>query len=491
LGVTGPTAGEIDHAAEADADDYRPLGRRAKWAIALLVLGIVVDAASVVSGLMERSLLADISGGELVTSSEADSNDIRQAIVAGIQGTVFVLTCIAFLFWFSRAYRNLEPLGARALRFGHGWAVGSWFVPILNIWRPKQIANDIWRASDPEAPQDQSATWQSGNVPQLHLAWWLAYLAMSWLYSIASRLTLRAERVSELEAVNGLFLAADAVGIAAGFLAALVVHRTTTRQETRASRLGLVPREDPTPIWRRKSAWAALVGLLVALLLQGLIAAAAWSGSLGVSEAEPKPQRPSGAPSDAVFADDFSNEDVWLVRDNASFTTGYDQGRYRLLVLEAENIWSSQVKLPSEVESMSVKVDARFGAGRIRSDYYGVACTDSSGASYLFAISPDGYHSIAYDPGESSELKLERLVEDSGPRFSANRAWNTLDAVCAPRGDKTSLRLAVDGRTIAETTHRRSSGNFAAVALFVYSGKGGTDVLFDDLVVRDSPQLMR
>ena len=467
--------------------DYRPLRRRANWVIVLLVLGIVVvDVAAVVSGLMERSLLADIADGDLVTSSEADASDIRQAIVAGIQGTVFVLTCIAFLFWFSRAYRNLEPLGAGTRRFGQGWAVGSWFMPIVNIWFPKQIANDIWRASDPEAPRDQTSTWRNASVPGLYLAWWLAYVAMSWLYSSASRLMLRAEGISELRTVNGIYLAADVLGAAAGVLAALVVHRTTTRQTARADRLGLVSREDPTPLWRRKSAWAALVGGLAAFALQGLIAVAAWSGSLVAQDAGPTPQRPSGAPSDAVFADDFSNQDVWLVRDDASFSTDYEKGRYRLLVREPETIWSSQVMLPREIESMSVDVDARFGVGRVRSDYYGVACTDSSSASYLFAISPEGYHSIAYDPGDDPDIEIERLVEDYAPRrFSANRAWNTLSAVCTPRGDKTFLSLAVNGRTIAKTTHRRSSGKFVAVALFAYSGAGGTDVLFDDIVVRN------
>jgi Domain of unknown function (DUF4328) len=485
--VTGPEAEAVDRPAEVRTQDYRPLRRRARWATALLVLGIVVDAASVLSGLMERSLLADIAGGDLVSSSEADANDIRQAIVAGIQWIVFVLTTIAFLFWFSRAYQNLGPLGAGRLRYGHGWAVGAWFVPILSVWRPKQIANDIWRASDPEAPPNQASTWRAEPAPGLYLAWWLAFVGMSWLYSTASRLTLQAEELSELRAVNGLFLAADALSVAAGVLAALVVHRTTTRQTARAERLGLVPREDPRPLWRRKPVWAALVGGFAAIALQGLLVAAAWTGTLDLYEAEPTAHRPPGTPSDAVFADDFSNEDVWLVRDDPSFSTEYVEGRYRLLVLEPETIWSSQVMLPDEVDSMSVKVDAKLDAGRIRSDYYGVTCTDSSGASYLFGISPDGYESIAFDSGDKREIELERLVEEkeSSP-FSANQAWNRISALCTPRGDETSLRMAVNGRVVAETTHRRPSGKFVAVDLFAYSGEGGTDVLFDDMVVRDA-----
>jgi hypothetical protein len=34
----------------------------------------------------------------------------------------------------------VESFGSISMRFGSGWAVGAWFVPILNWFRPKQIA---------------------------------------------------------------------------------------------------------------------------------------------------------------------------------------------------------------------------------------------------------------------------------------------------------------------------------------------------------------
>ena len=64
--------------------------------------------------------------------------------------SIVLLVCVGLLIaWTHRLYRNLEPLGFRELRFGSGWAVGGWFVPFLNLVRPKQIVNDIWRAGDP------------------------------------------------------------------------------------------------------------------------------------------------------------------------------------------------------------------------------------------------------------------------------------------------------------------------------------------------------
>jgi hypothetical protein len=61
---------------------------------------------------------------------------------------------------FRRAYRNLPALGAESPRFSSGWAVGAWFVPFLNLVRPKQIMDDIWRASDPALPAHPGAAWK-------------------------------------------------------------------------------------------------------------------------------------------------------------------------------------------------------------------------------------------------------------------------------------------------------------------------------------------
>jgi Domain of unknown function (DUF4328) len=57
------------------------------------------------------------------------------------------ITAILFLVWFFRAYRNLVRTGIEDLRYAPGWALGSWFIPFFNFVRPKQIANDIWKAS--------------------------------------------------------------------------------------------------------------------------------------------------------------------------------------------------------------------------------------------------------------------------------------------------------------------------------------------------------
>ena len=471
-------------AAAESGEDFRPLWRRAKWVIAFLVVGIVADSVAIVSELMERSILADVEAGALISQEEADSNDRRQLVIGAVQGSVFVLTAIVFLFWFHRAYRNLTALGAGPLRFRHGWAVGAWFVPFLNLWRPKQIANDIWRESDPGFGDGNS-------VPLAHLAWWLAYLVMSSLYSSSFRRAVSADELSEFQEVNTLYLVADSLAIAAGGLALLVVYRTTRRQTACAEALGLVPREDPTPLRRRRSAWAAGLAALAALGLQALVGAAAWTGTLDPQNAQgsvPTPRPPAGIEPGTLFADDFSQTDVWLVEEDSALTLDYVGGAYRLLVKQPEGLWSSAVAFTRGVESMSADVDVTMHGGTVRTDYYGVACIGSSQGGFFFGISPDGYYSINLDPGGDEGIALERLVEDvADGRFGPDDASARMRVTCARQGERTLLTLAVNGTQVARTTARESLGDFVGVAFFAYSGAGGTDVRFDDLVVREAP----
>jgi hypothetical protein len=86
---------------------------------------------------------------------------------------LIAVTATVFIIWFHRAYRNLGSLGVAQLRWGTGWAVGGWFVPLLNFVRPKSIANDIWRGSDPAASTEVADFEPQGPVPWFHNLWWI------------------------------------------------------------------------------------------------------------------------------------------------------------------------------------------------------------------------------------------------------------------------------------------------------------------------------
>jgi hypothetical protein len=218
-------------------ENHQALLPRARWARIALTAMLAVDLVAVLSGLSEYLLLQRMET-EDVSLEEVDASDRRQLTVALVQTGVFAVAAFCFIRWLHHAYRNLRALGSGNLRYATATAVWSWFVPILNLWRPKQVINDVWRASDPEAPADQSdGNWWGMRPPVLYAVWWTAFVALNFLYNGAFRLSARGETLEELQRASLVTVVADAVSVVAALLALEVVRRTTARQEARAERL--------------------------------------------------------------------------------------------------------------------------------------------------------------------------------------------------------------------------------------------------------------
>jgi hypothetical protein len=167
--------------------------------------------------------------------------------VGAVQAGWFLVTAGLWLAWFRRAYLNLPALGARRLRFRPWWAVGAWLVPVFSLFRPKQVLDDVWRASDADLPPDQGDTWRRRPVAELLGWWWLAFLASVLVRSITTDavhaaadlmlLGLLPERFDRFQPSAGMQIVADLLTVVCGLLALRVVRRTTARQQDRATRL--------------------------------------------------------------------------------------------------------------------------------------------------------------------------------------------------------------------------------------------------------------
>ncbi|WP_121257130.1 DUF4328 domain-containing protein [Solirubrobacter pauli] len=73
-----------------------------------------------------------------------------------------------FISWLKRAYWNASSVDQGSDRFDHSWAVTSWFVPVLNLYRPLQMVHDVWRAA------------RLGNEA-LPAVWWVSFQAWGWV----------------------------------------------------------------------------------------------------------------------------------------------------------------------------------------------------------------------------------------------------------------------------------------------------------------------
>lgn len=104
----------------------------------------------------------------------------RADLIVGGVAVGFLLALVAagvvFIVWLWRVRRNAELFCQARHRRGRGWVIGGWFCPIVNLWFPKQIVDDVIAASDPRTPPrvpDLRGIRASGLV----LAWWLVWIA--------------------------------------------------------------------------------------------------------------------------------------------------------------------------------------------------------------------------------------------------------------------------------------------------------------------------
>jgi hypothetical protein len=226
----GPPVHREEPAQVAGAlEGYLPLRRPGRRLRLSLWVAILLALASALANLSEQAT------GELYLW------------VGLAQALWFLVTASLWLAWFRRAYLNLPALGARRLRFRRWWAVGAWLVPVFSLFRPKQVLNDVWRASDPELPPDQGDSWRGRPVAELLGWWWLAFLASVLVRSVTTEavhaaadfmlLGLLPERFDQFQASAGMQALADLLTVLTGLLALRVVRRTSARQDERAARM--------------------------------------------------------------------------------------------------------------------------------------------------------------------------------------------------------------------------------------------------------------
>jgi hypothetical protein len=231
-----PAAG----APAAALEGYLPLRRAARRARVALWLSILLALASAAANLGDTRIARQLAG-------DGASSGGLYLWVGLVQAAWFLVTAGLWLGWFRRAYLNLPALGARRLRYRPWWAVGAWLLPVFSLFRPKQLLNDIWRASDPGLPPGQADAWRKRPVAELLGWWWLAFLTSVLVRSITTEavhsaadlmlLGLLPERLDRFQASAGMQIAADLLTVACGLLALRVVRRTSSRQHDRATRL--------------------------------------------------------------------------------------------------------------------------------------------------------------------------------------------------------------------------------------------------------------
>ncbi len=93
-----------------------------------------------------------------------------------VNDVVSVAAGVVFFIWLWRARVNSERMTNAKHGLDRFWVVGAWFCPVVNLWWPRRIVDDIWRASRPGKPDGQERI-DILPVSPLVRVWWLTLIA--------------------------------------------------------------------------------------------------------------------------------------------------------------------------------------------------------------------------------------------------------------------------------------------------------------------------
>ncbi len=223
MSYEAPKAEVRDH----EVREYRDSSQLAKWTVWLLFAEIAMTVIAIWSGWEERRMLnameAGAFGNQEAMEAAAMFSDRRQARIAQASAVLFIFCGVVTLRWIHRMCNN-ATVNAKAMQFTPGWAVGWYFIPIANIWKPFQAMKEIWGESARQAgPQGREPGGLLG-------AWWTLWLSYSLLTNVAFQIARRITSIADALTANSFAVAGDVAFVALSGVLIMVVKRVTAMQ---------------------------------------------------------------------------------------------------------------------------------------------------------------------------------------------------------------------------------------------------------------------
>ncbi len=210
---------------------------RSKWVIGFFALSIFLNLTAILSTYGEISLLSREMEGGTVTDTELIANDTRQQFIGITQLIVYIFALVIFLMWIHRSYRNLPALGVVGLKYSPGWAVGYFFIPILNLFRPYQTVKEIWKASDPNIDFTDNTAWRYVDTSPLIKIWWFFWIIDNSLDRFVGRMSRRADTLKGFIDADWISIISDILAVIVAVLTIIIVRTISDMQENKSKRL--------------------------------------------------------------------------------------------------------------------------------------------------------------------------------------------------------------------------------------------------------------
>lgn len=220
----------------------KPNDKRAKYAIIAVLVVLFIDIISGISSYMQYLLLADIKNGVSITQDVADRNDLREQMIGIVHLIIFITSAVFFIQWFRRAYFNLH-VRTDNTNYSDGWAAGSWFVPIISLFRPHQIMKEL--DYDTSELLEKATGKEVKSNATIITTWWTLWIITNYFGNYLFRRMFDGETLEDLTHLTQLQIINSGLGLPLALLAIYVIKNYADKEAALVTEEQKMPKPQP------------------------------------------------------------------------------------------------------------------------------------------------------------------------------------------------------------------------------------------------------
>ena len=141
-------------------------------------------------------------------------------------------TIFFFLLWLHQASSNVRLLRVADVTFRPPWAVGSFFLPFVNVFIPYAVFQELWRTSDPRGHDNPNA-WKLRPASWLIRVWWGLFVTAA-AFPFVGAIWFEMTRGTNFESHWAMsWCVSNALMMSAGVLLIAIIRQIARRQPAR------------------------------------------------------------------------------------------------------------------------------------------------------------------------------------------------------------------------------------------------------------------
>ncbi|WP_298392220.1 DUF4328 domain-containing protein [Flavobacterium sp.] len=220
----------------------KPNANRAKYVMIAILVVMFLDLITAISEYFQYNLLLDLKDGIYVSDEMITNNDLRKQVIAIFYTIAFITSAVFFIMWFRRAYYNLS-IRTENTYYGEGWAAGSWFLPIISLFRPYQIMKEL---DEDTSELLSKATKQEVDTNSFIIGtWWTLWILINYFGQTLIKRLLQGESINDFINLTVLDMVNSCLGIPLALITYFMIKNYANKEAALVTEENRKP-ETPT-----------------------------------------------------------------------------------------------------------------------------------------------------------------------------------------------------------------------------------------------------